>query len=124
MPGLTRLSLACLAALSLLGAAACGSSGGGQPAGSTKVTMSDFKFDPATLSGHAGKLTFYLVNSGGVSHDMTVAGPGGAQYKSELVQPGSTATFTIDNLAAGTYKVVCSQPGHEQSGMTASLQVT
>ena len=122
-----RLFLLTGFALLVLLAPGCGgggSSGGGQPAGSIKVTMSDFKFSPSSLSASAGKVTFYLVNAGAASHDMTITAPDGKQFKSELVQPGSAAIFTVDTLAAGSYKVFCSQPGHADSGMTATLQVS
>jgi len=119
-----RLLVVGLALVLVTGAAACGGSGSrpGQPAGSTKVTLGEYKFEPSAISVKPGKAVFYLVNSGAVSHDMTVLGPGGAQVgRSELVQPGDVAVFTIENLAAGSYSVICSQPGHEGSGMKASL---
>ncbi len=125
MRNIRQVLLTGLALLVLL-AVACGggSSGGGPPAGSIKVTLSEFKFSPSSISAPAGKATFYLVNAGSVSHDMTITAPDGKQFKSELVQPGASAVFTVDSLAAGSYKVFCSQPGHADSGMTATLQVS
>jgi plastocyanin len=111
----------------VIAAAACGGSGGGgssQPAGSVKVTMTEFKFDPAALSVKPGTATFYLVNSGTVAHDMIIVGPSGSRVAgSELVQPGNTSLFTVDNLAAGSYRIICDQPGHEASGMKGTLSV-
>jgi plastocyanin len=104
----------------------CGGSGGGasQPAGSVKVDMTEFKFDPSSLSVKPGRTTFFLVNSGTVAHDLVISGPsGGRVAASELVQPGGSSVFTVDNLAAGSYRVVCDQPGHESSGMRGTLSV-
>lgn len=108
--------------LLLLAVAACGGGGSAHPAGSTKVTMTDYKFAPADLTVKPGKAQFFLVNTGGVSHDMVVTSSDGKTLgKSELVQPGNSSVFTIDNLAAGSYKVVCDQPGHADLGMKGTL---
>ena len=121
-----HLTAAGLAGL-LLVLAACGGGGGGgssngQPAGSTKVTLSDYKFTPSNLTVKPGKVSFFLVNTGTVSHDMVVSGSAGnAVAHSELVQPGNSTVLTIDNLPSGNYTIVCDQPGHEQLGMKGTI---
>jgi uncharacterized cupredoxin-like copper-binding protein len=119
-----------LVALSLSVAACGGSSGGGggQPAGSTKVSLTEFKFDPGTASpitvAH-GKVVFWLVNTGSTSHDMAIKDSGGNTIAtSELVSPGDSTEFDVNNLAAGSYTIVCTQPWHEASGMKGTLTVT
>ncbi len=107
--------------------AACG--GGGattQPSGSIKVTMTEFKFDPATLNVPAGKVVFYVVNAGNnTSHDMIIRNSSGARVAgSDLISSGDTSVFTVDNIAAGTYTYFCDQPGHENSGMKGTLTVS
>ena len=117
--------LAAIIVLALSAAAACGGGGGGQPAGSIKVNMTEFKFDPSAINASAGKVTFYLVNSGSVAHDLVVIGPDGKKVAgSELVQAGNTSVLTVDNLTAGSYRIICDQPGHEESGMKGTLSVT
>jgi plastocyanin len=118
------LTAAALVALALL--AACGGSGGGgQPAGSTSVTMTEFKFDPSTISVAHGNATFWLVNSGTTSHDMAIRdGSGKTIATSELLSAGDSVAFTVNNLAAGSYTFYCTQPGHEASGMKGTLTVT
>lgn len=117
--------LAVLTLVALGAAAACGGGGAAQPAGSIKVNMTEFKFDPAAISAGSGKVTFYLVNSGSVSHDLVVIGPDGKRVAgSELVQPGNTSVLTVDNLTAGSYRIICDQPGHEESGMKGTLTIT
>lgn len=104
--------------------AACGGSGGGggQPAGSTKVSLSEFKFTPASLDVKAGKVVLYIVNEGSLSHDLVLTDGSGKQVaKSELVQPGNSALLTIDSLAAGSYTFFCDVPGHRDSGMEGKL---
>jgi plastocyanin len=107
--------------------AACGGGGGGtaQPAGSLKVTMTEFKFDPSTETAPNGKVVFFLVNAGTVSHDMVLRdGSGNRVAASELVSAGDSVVFTVANIAAGSYTIFCDQPGHEASGMKGTLTVT
>ena len=119
-----RFAAAAALALLLWAAAACGGSGASQPAGSIKVTMSEFKFDPSSISVKPGKSTFFLVNSGSVAHDMVIEKQDGSRVaSSELVQAGNSSVFTVDNLAAGSYRIVCTQPGHESAGMKGTLSV-
>jgi uncharacterized cupredoxin-like copper-binding protein len=123
--------LVLLAGVALSLAACGGSSGGGggssgAPAGSTKVTMTDYKFNPADLNVKAGKASFFLVNSGGVSHDFVVMSADGSKTlgRSELVQPGNSGVLTIDSLPAGNYSLICDQPGHANLGMKGTLTAT
>jgi uncharacterized cupredoxin-like copper-binding protein len=114
-----------LGLFAIVAVSACGGGGASQPAGSIKVNMTEFKFDPSTISAPTGKVTFFLVNSGTVAHDMVVMGPGGDRIAaSELVQPGNSSVFTVSNLTAGSYPFICDQPGHEASGMKGTLTVT
>ncbi len=87
--------------------------------------MTEFKFDPSSLSVPHGKVVFYLVNSGSVSHDMIIADSSNNRVAgSELVSAGDSFVFTVDNLAAGSYSFYCDQPGHKDSGMQGKLTVT
>jgi plastocyanin len=106
--------------------AGCGGGGGGsQPAGSTQVSMTEFKFDPSSLTVTHGKVVFWLVNSGSVAHDMAIKDSSGSTVAtSELVSAGDSTEFDVDNLAAGSYTFLCTQPGHEASGMKGTLTAT
>ena len=119
----TRSTLLAVLLLSAVAAAACGG-GQAQPAGSTKVTLADFSFTPTAIPGKVGDNTFFLVNEGKSSHDMTIKDATGKQLaRSELVQPGNTAILTV-KLDAGAYDVICSQAGHADAGMKATLTVS
>lgn len=120
------LPLAALLATAL-GLAACGSGGttAAQPEGSIRVVLTEFKFDPASISTHSGRVVLFLVNSGGSGHDLTVVDASGRQVAhSDLVQAGNTAVLTISDLPAGTYRIICTQPGHEAAGMKGTLTAT
>jgi plastocyanin len=106
--------------------AACGGGGGNaQPAGSVKVTMTEFTFSPSTLSVPSGKVVFYLVNSGTGAHDMVIKDSSGTiAGRSELVSAGDSFVFTVSSLPAGKYTFICDQPGHEANGMKGDLTAT
>jgi plastocyanin len=104
---------------------ACGGGNSGQPAGSTKVTLTEFKFDPSSISVTHGKVVFFLVNGGTISHDLVVTDSSGSRVAgSELISAGDSIVLTLDNLAVGTYTFFCDQPGHEQAGMKGTLTAT
>lgn len=123
--------------LSLL--AACGGGGGGSGSGQTnlKVTMTDFKFDPANVSVPAGQqITVSLTNNGSVEHSWgvlktkaagsTITDADKANLLAvKVVPPGGTDTLTFTAPAeAGDYQVVCDVPGHFEAGMAGTLTVT
>lgn len=116
-----RAAVAVAAAALLAG---CGGAGS-QPAGSISVTMSEFKFNPSTISAPHGKIVFFLQNVGTTSHDMIIEDGSGTRVAgSELVSAGDTVVFTVDNIAAGTYTYYCDQTGHRDAGMQGTLTVT
>ena len=109
-----------LVALAMLAGCGGGSGGAAQPAGSIKVTMTEFAFSPSTISVPSGKVVFFLVNTGTVSHDMIIRDSSGQRVSgaaSELVSAGDSFVFTVSNLPAGSYSYFCDQLGHEASGM-------
>jgi plastocyanin len=87
--------------------------------------MNEYKFSPNHLDIKAGKVVFYLVNAGTLSHDLVIVDAGVKRIgKSELVQAGNAATFTLQDLAAGTYKIYCDVTGHRDQGMEGTIEVT
>jgi plastocyanin len=116
-----------LVAVAILAGCGGGSGGAAQPAGSIKVTMTEYSFNPSTISVPSGKVVFFLVNAGTISHDMVLRDASGKRVPgaaSELVSAGDSFVFTISNLAAGTYAIFCDQPGHEASGMKGTVTAT
>jgi uncharacterized cupredoxin-like copper-binding protein len=49
---------------------------------------------------------------------------GGIAGRSELVSAGDSFVFTVASLAAGKYRFICDQLGHEADGMFGSLTAT
>ena len=137
-----RLLLSAALGATLVAGLACGGSSGGSsgassggpaggpssgssgtaPAGTTKVTLTEFKFDPSSIDVKAGKVTFFLVNAGSQGHDMVISDSSGKVLaKSDLVQGGNSTDFTVSDLPAATYTIYCDVPGHRASGMQGTL---
>ena len=119
-----RLAIGTAAVLAVVGCG--GSSSSGPPAGSVVVKLSEFKFDPNTITHAHGSITFFLENDGTAAHDMFIykSGSSSELAGSELVQPGNDSTFVVDIPDAGSYTFKCTQPGHADSGMTGTMTIT
>lgn len=105
--------------------------------GATEVTVDlhEFAFDPDVVAVAADTdVTVTVDNTGAVQHTWAVlrAGADPADESrvtedmilTELgpVDPGASAAGTV-NLPAGTYKVICTIPGHFDAGMSGQLVV-
>jgi plastocyanin len=88
----------------------------------TTVVMTEFAFDPATLTLPAGRDTIVLTNSGQFPHTMHIEGNGVSVDVAPAIDGGSSATGTV-TLAPGTYDVWCPVDGHRERGMVGTLTV-
>jgi plastocyanin len=79
-----------------------------------------YRFDPATITVHPGRVTVLLVNDGkGAPHNWTLQGlPGVA---TPLAASGQTRSVTFTAPAPGTYRFVCTI--HVKQGQTGKLVV-
>ncbi|HEY5155311.1 MAG TPA: multicopper oxidase domain-containing protein [Acidimicrobiales bacterium] len=84
------------------------------------VTLSEFKIAPATING-SGHVQLAVTNAGTMTHNLSVPDLG---KKTKDLSPGETQTLDLGTPKDGTYKVLCEIPGHESSGMLASLVVS
>lgn len=86
-----------------------------------RMTAGEFFFAPRQVSAATGTVTFTLRNGGAIEHDFVVETPGGARVAEiPVIEPGQTLETTA-TLAAGTYTIYCSLPGHREAGMVATL---
>lgn len=94
------------------------------PAATVRVREVEFKISPVPATvPKAGKVTFVVENAGKIQHDLALQGAGvSAATKTPLISPGQTAKLTV-TLAAGTYTLYCTVPGHRAAGMVAKLVV-
>jgi plastocyanin len=137
------LALMAVAALGVVGLAACGGSSndnsttaastpasttpaaGGGGASAVDISTpsgSDLAFDQKTASAKAGSVTINFDNKQPLQHDVAVADSSGKVLgQTDLVSSG-TANATV-NLQPGTYTFYCTVPGHREAGMEGTLTV-
>jgi len=132
-----------LAALAVLGLAACGGgsnnsttaasapatttapAGGGGGSSTVNISTpsgSQLAFNQKDASAKAGSVTIDFNNAQALQHDVAVADSSGKVLgQTDLVSSG-TANTTVD-LTAGTYTFYCTVPGHRDAGMEGTLTV-
>jgi len=111
-----------LAGLGLL--SGCRLLAAGKPSAPQAVTVeaSEFRFSPANVTVRANQpVEVTLRNTGSVVHDWTVQGLD--QPVHVQAQPGQTASAQFTFSRAGTFRIVCVEPGHEPAGMVGQLIV-
>jgi uncharacterized cupredoxin-like copper-binding protein len=122
MPKLrTGLSaLVALVALVTLGAQASAT-----PAAQTATTVtvsagkpSEFAFKLSKTTIPAGVVHFKVTNDGTIVHDFDIAGK-----KTKLLSPGQSQTITVNFKKAGSFRYLCTVPGHAAAGMKGVLKV-
>jgi plastocyanin len=139
-------AIAAVAALSVLGLAACGggsdnndttaaatpppattTGGGGGGGAASTVNIStpsgtDLAYDQKSVSAKAGSVTIDFQNNESIPHDVAVESSSGDTVgQTDLVASGSANT-TVD-LQPGTYQFFCTVPGHREAGMQGNLTV-
>ncbi len=96
-------------------------SGGGasaQAAGPVGVSLTEWKIGPATITAPKDG-TLAVANDGNMAHNLTIeGGPATSDF-----QAGQSENLSLSGLATGTYSVLCSIPGHADSGMKGTLNV-
>ena len=82
------------------------------------VSLTEFAIE-GDLTAEPGTVTFDVSNDGAVEHNFVVIDQG----RTENINGGQTTELTIDNLAAGSYTVICDISGHREAGMETTLVV-
>jgi uncharacterized cupredoxin-like copper-binding protein len=98
-------------------------SGVGGVAAPVDVELKDFAIVPSSDSFKQGKVTFNARNTGNTQHNLTIKGPGVSDEQTSTFGPGASDSVTV-NVAAGSYELYCSVPGHKAAGMDLTITVT
>ncbi len=81
----------------------------------------DLKFIPVAAQAPPGKVVVKSVNKASIGHNIAVEG-NGVNQAGPVVSGGKTSEITV-TLKRGTYKFLCTVPGHAAAGMTGVLTV-
>jgi Cu+-exporting ATPase len=102
--------------------AAAGVGADGAQAQRVSVRMTDFAFEPRQVVVKVNRpVAVSVQNDGKAAHDWSPQGIGQALHVH--AGPGETATGRFTPTEVGTFKVICSEPGHAQLGMAGELVV-
>jgi uncharacterized cupredoxin-like copper-binding protein len=85
------------------------------------VAEDEFSIKLPSKNLSAGLYELDVVNNGKTDHDLAINGPE-ERKKTPLIKPGDSAKLQV-NLIKGSYKLVCTVPGHEQAGMETVIDV-
>lgn len=91
---------------------------GSGSAGPVMVSLTEYSIDQVTVAA-GGSLQ--VMNTGSIPHNLVIEGTG---VQTSDIEAGGAATLELGATPPGTYTVICSIPGHRESGMQAELVVT
>lgn len=88
---------------------------------SDTINGKEFDFSKDEMVVKAGApVTITFQNDGRISHNLAIPALG---VTTATIQGGKTAELTFTPEKAGTYRFICSVPGHAQAGMHGKLIV-
>jgi plastocyanin len=88
-----------------------------------QVSAVEYHYTLSRASVPAGKVVFQFVDKGEDEHNLNIDDAEGAREAEFGDTPPKGVVNQTVVLKAGTYKLFCSLPGHEQKGMKATLTV-
>jgi Cu+-exporting ATPase len=115
--------LAGVAAASLLVAGTVMAADRAIDAGATSIEVSarDLRYQPAEVQVRAGQFAIVaFTNDDTLFHDWSVEGLANVDVPA---RPGQTARLRFMIEDPGTYRIICTVPGHAEAGMTGTLVV-
>jgi uncharacterized cupredoxin-like copper-binding protein len=117
---------------SCLALAGCGGGGGsnasettsaGAPQQTVRISEKEFSLTPSKVDvAHAETVSFQVTNDGQIAHALEIEG-NGVEQETETIEPGKTATITVQLSETGSYEMYCPIDGHEDKGMKGSIAV-
>ncbi|MBC7300077.1 MULTISPECIES: hypothetical protein [Nocardia] len=92
---------------------------------STRIEVSETEFAINVPNSRLtpGTYTFVVENSGSVSHDLVILGPGVESQRTSRIESGGSSELTV-NLEPGSYTLWCSVGNHRELGMSTEIAVS
>jgi FtsP/CotA-like multicopper oxidase with cupredoxin domain len=88
--------------------------------GPVTVELTEFAITPASVTVPAGG-SLQVTNAGATAHNLTIQD---SDVATAELAAGETEDLDVSSLAPGDYEILCTIPGHVDSGMTGTLTVT
>jgi uncharacterized cupredoxin-like copper-binding protein len=87
------------------------------PGGTVQVSMFEYGFTLSPATVPSGNVTFVMKNVGTVTHNFDVSGVKAGPF----VNPGQSATMTVNLQGGRAYSYLCDVPGHAELGMKGTF---
>lgn len=87
------------------------------PGGTVQVSMFEFGFTLSPTAVPSGNVSFVVKNNGTVEHNFDVEGVKAGPF----LNPGQSATVTVNLKAGQKYTYLCDVPGHAAAGMIGTF---
>jgi FtsP/CotA-like multicopper oxidase with cupredoxin domain len=97
-----------------------GAAAGAGSTGPVHVSLSEFAVEPATITVPQGG-SLHVQNDGSTTHNLEIVDQ---DLRTADLPAGGSEELDVSSLEVGTYEVLCRIPGHADSGMTGTLEVT
>lgn len=93
------------------------------PQQTVTISEAEFSVTPNAVDvGRPGTVAFKVRNIGHIAHALEIEG-NGVEEKTSSIQPGQSATLTVELAKAGSYEMYCPIDGHEGKGMKGRITV-
>lgn len=89
------------------------------------LKVTEFTITPDAVTARVGeRLSFRVSNTGVLEHNVSIQDPSGEEVALLTLLPNQHGTLQIEPSVAGEWRIICTLPGHEMAGMTATLMVS
>ena len=96
-----------------------------EPPRAVSLKVTEFTITPDAITARVGeRLSFRVSNMGVLEHNVSIQDPSGEEVALLSLMPNQHGTLQIEPATAGEWKIICSLPGHEMAGMSATLTVS
>jgi FtsP/CotA-like multicopper oxidase with cupredoxin domain len=114
------LGLAVVLSIAALVASDDDSGGGTEDSSSAHVSLTEFAITPDAVTVGAGG-TIHVTNDGAAAHNLAIAD---TDLRTPDFAGGDTGELDVSSLEPGSYEMLCLIPGHADSGMTGTVEIT
>lgn len=80
-------------------------------------------YEPKEVTAQPGEVVFVIKNEGAIEHNFVLQDATQKKVAEVAVIEPDTTAHVNAVLAPGTYSIVCTLPGHRQTGMVATLRI-
>lgn len=89
------------------------------------LEVTEFSITPDAIPARAGeRLSFRVSNTGVLEHNVSIQNPSGEEVALLSLLPNQHGTLQVELSTPGEWRIICTLPGHEMAGMTATLTVS